>query len=424
MTGPASAPASAEQPVARLDPVPESFTAPRSHAVLDALAAAGGAARFVGGCVRNALIDRPAGDIDIATTLAPDAVVSALEAAGLRAVPTGIDHGTVTAVSGGVPYEITTLRRDVGTDGRHATVAFTTDWAADAARRDFTMNALYADGEGRVFDPVGGGAGVADARAGRVRFVGDPATRLAEDYLRLLRFFRFLAQYGRETPDATTLAALAEHVPGLARLSGERLRQELVKLLAAPDPVRAWRLMAETGAAAAVIGEAGDIERLAGLLVLEPAPDWVRRLAALMTEGPQAARSRADRLRLSNAERDRLGALTTPAPEPLARDADALALRRWLYRQGVATGRDRLLIELARAPDDDPRRSLVGDALAFEPPRLPVTGDDAIELGAEPGPALGVALRDVEDWWVARDFAPDRAACKLELARRLGIGDP
>jgi poly(A) polymerase len=398
----------------RLAPEPDWMRDPTTRRVMAALAAAGPAPRFVGGCVRNALLGRPVEDIDIATPLAPEAVMAALRAAGIKAVPTGIAHGTVTAVADHRPFEITTLRVDVETHGRHATVAFTDDWQADAARRDFTMNALSAEIDGTVHDYFGG---IEDARAGRVVFVGDAARRIAEDYLRILRFFRFHAHYGRVPPDAATRAAIRGHVAGLDRLSGERLRQELRKLLLAPDPVPAWRLAIDAGAAAAVIGEDGAVDRLAGLVALEPEADWIRRLAGLLTLGPDAVPARADRLRLSNAEKKRLVALCTPPPD-LPADADGPALRAWLWRQGVADGRDRLQLLLAGAPADDPRRALLPTALAWDPPRFPLTGRDVARIGIPPGPRTGALLRAVEDWWIARDFAPDRDACLAELARR------
>ena len=224
-----------------------------TRAVIAALEAAGGpgCARFVGGCVRNALIGQPVEDVDIATTLRPEETERAIRAAGLKAVPTGLAHGTVTAISGREPFEITTLRRDVSTDGRNATVAFTDDWAEDAGRRDFRLNALYADAGGQVFDPTG--EGVADALAGRVVFVGDPATRIREDYLRILRFFRFFAWYGAGEPDPAGLAACAALAPGMSRLSAERVSKELTRLLAAPDPRAAVTAMAATGVLARIL---------------------------------------------------------------------------------------------------------------------------------------------------------------------------
>ena len=271
----------------RLGPRPW-MTAPATRAVIAALQAAGGpdAARFVGGCVRDALLERdgPDMDIDVATPLTPDAVVLALTGAGLKAVPTGIAHGTITAVAHGRPVEITTLRRDVVTDGRHAVVAFTDDWAEDAARRDFRLNALYADPDGRLHDPTG--CGVDDARAGRVVFVGDPRTRIREDYLRILRFFRFFAHYGRGPADEAAVAACGASTSGLSSLSAERVSKELLKLLAAPDPRPAVRLMVTTGVLATLLPEAGSPVRFEGLVALgADGADPVLRLAALL-EGP------------------------------------------------------------------------------------------------------------------------------------------
>ncbi|MDQ2861931.1 MAG: CCA tRNA nucleotidyltransferase, partial [Pseudomonadota bacterium] len=242
---------------------------PDTAEVMDALARAGGeaCARFVGGCVRNTLIEAPVGDIDIATTLTPDAVTVALKAAALKAVPTGAAHGTITAVAHGRPFEITTLRRDIETDGRHAKVAFTDDWAEDAARRDFRLNALYADRQGRLYDPTG--EGVADARAGRIVFVGDPRARIAEDALRILRFFRFLAWYGRGEADSASLAACADMREAVTGLSAERVAKELLTLLAAEDPRAAVRLMAETGVLGLVLPEATGLARFEALVAIE-----------------------------------------------------------------------------------------------------------------------------------------------------------
>lgn len=413
-------------------PVPDWARAPAVVRVISALAAAGGAPRFVGGCVRDTVLGRPIGDIDIATPLPPDRVMAALRAAGLRALPTGLAHGTVTAlVSDGAgvtqPFEITTLRVDVETDGRHARVAFTDDWRADAARRDFTLNALSLEPDGTLHDPFGG---VADARAGRIRFVGDPARRLEEDALRLLRFFRMLAHFGRQPPDAEALAACRAHAPRLAGLSAERVRQELLKLLAAPDPVAAWGWLAEADLAVPLLGEAGDATRLAGLVAAErragAAPDPLRRLAALLTGDAEAAALLADRLKLSRRERDRLialrrhdGALAAALDAALTADLDPTALGRALYDLPDGLGPDLLLLAWAGAPDEDRYPPLLAVARAWVRPRFPLTGADALAAGLA-GPAVGTALRAVETWWRDRAFAPDRAACLAELARLAG----
>jgi poly(A) polymerase len=252
----------------KLDPPPHWITASATRAVMAALAAAGGpdCARFVGGCVRNALLRKPVADIDIATALTPDAVIKALTDARLKAIPTGVEHGTVTAVSEGRPYEITTLRRDVETDGRRAVVAFTTDWNEDAQRRDFRLNSLYAAADGALFDPTG--EGLADLKAGRIVFVGDAATRIREDALRILRFFRFQAWYGKGDPDPVGLAACAELRGLIANLSAERVSAELLKLLAAEDPREAVRLMAQTGVLSAALPEAVGLERFEALVTI------------------------------------------------------------------------------------------------------------------------------------------------------------
>jgi poly(A) polymerase len=367
-----------------------------------ALEAAGGpgCARFVGGCVRNALIGRPVADVDIATTLPPDATDRAIRAAGLKSVPTGIAHGTVTAVAERTPFEITTLRRDVSTDGRNATVAFTDDWAEDAARRDFRLNALYADAEGQVFDPTG--EGVADALAGRIVFVGDAETRIREDFLRILRFFRFHAWYGRGRPDAAALAACRSLASGMTRLSAERVSSELMKLLAAPDPRAAARAMADAGVLAQVLPEA----ELTPLFdaTIEQGGDAVARLMMLLPPDEAVARSATTRLRFPNAARDRLAfaARALPAVRLSMSDREARAA---LYRHGAQAIRDAVRRRWAEAPDqgDDARR-LLALAEAWVRPPLPVGGRDVARLGIDPGPETGRLLKAFEEAWIAEDF--------------------
>ena len=360
----------------------------------DILTKAGHQAWFVGGCVRNALIAEPVSDIDITTDAHPDRVVALATAAGLRTVPTGIDHGTVTVISDGIPYEVTTLRRDVDTDGRRATVAFADTIAQDAARRDFTMNALYAEPDGTLADPLGG---VADLRARRVRFIGDPATRIAEDYLRILRFFRFHALYGDPAGgiDAEGLAACADGLDGIGRLSAERIGAEMAKLLAAPDPAPAMAAMRSCGALLRVLPGAGTgmlpvlvhVEQAAGLV-----PDWRRRLAAL---GGQDV---ADRLRLSNADarhldllREGLGTLTPPAELGYRHDTDVatdiLALRAAAFERELDPA------DVAAARDGADRT-------------FPLAAADL--MPALEGPALGAALRRAEADWIASDFTLTR----------------
>ncbi|MBA4806758.1 CCA tRNA nucleotidyltransferase [Brevundimonas sp.] len=375
--------------------------APATRAVMAALQAAGGpdCARFVGGCVRNSLLGRPVDDIDIATRLRPEQTMAALKTAGLKAVPTGLEHGTVTGVSERKPYEITTLRRDVETDGRRAVVAFTEDWAEDAARRDFRLNALYADAAGTVFDPTGGG--LADAAEGRIVFVGEAETRIREDYLRILRFFRFQAWYGRGEPDAAGLAACAALKGGMARLSAERVSKELLKLLAAPDPRPAVRAMAETGVLDQVLPEAQPLAMFDALC--EASPDPVLRLSALLPEDADTVVRIAGDLRLSNAVRDRLAAAVAdgPAVTPGMTAAEARAA---IYRLGRAAFEDRLSrAEAARGGDCAGLRRLAAEWTA---PKMPVGGRDLARLGLKPGPETGRILKAFEDAWIAEDF-PD-----------------
>jgi poly(A) polymerase len=397
------------------------MSAPATRAVIAALTAGGKEVRFVGGCVRDALLERAVTDIDIATPDEPPRVIELLEAAGLKAVPTGIDHGTVTAVALHQPFEITTLRRDVETYGRRAKVAFTDDWVADAARRDFTFNAMSCVPDGRLYDPFGGAA---DLSARRVRFVGDAEARIREDVLRLLRFFRFYAHYGAPPPDAEALAAtrrLAHLLPGL---SGERVAAETLKLLAAPDPSAVLALMADEGVLAHFLPEARDLGRLARLRAVEAGlglkPSSPRRLAAVLAGGEKAARDVARRLRLSNALSERiLQALAEPAPRPALDEKARRALR---YELSAEAFRDRALLawageESARA-SDAAWRAVVALA-AWAPPRFPIRAQDALDLGAQPGPALGALMGEMERWWIEGDFAPDRAACLTELKRRL-----
>jgi poly(A) polymerase len=406
----------AEPHAAQITPLPW-MTEPATRAVMAALGADN--ARFVGGCVRDALLQRPVLDIDIATRLMPAEVTRVLEAAGIRAVPTGLAHGTVTAVLHPKHFEITTLRRDIETFGRRARVAFTDDWAADAGRRDFTMNALYLGADGALFDPVGG---LADLRAGRVRFVGDARQRIDEDVLRLLRFYRFHAHYGKGEADGAARAAARERAQLLPTLSAERVAAELLKLLAAPDPVPTLALMREDGVLAMVLPEARSFDRLAGLVALEPAPDPLRRLAALAAGDTAAAEAIGARLKLSRAERERLAALAAP-PWPVALDGDERAQRRALYHLGAALYRDLVLLRASESGAADRARQLLARAEQAPPPRFPLKGRDVTARGIAAGPAVGRILAEIEAWWEDGDFRADRAACRAELDRRIGGSD-
>jgi poly(A) polymerase len=386
-----------------------------------ALAAAGGedCARFVGGCVRNAVIGAVVRDIDIATMLTPPAVIRALELAGLKAIPTGIEHGTVTAVAMGRPFEITTLRRDVETDGRRAVVAFSTDWAEDAARRDFRLNALYADAEGQIFDPTG--HGLADARTGRIVFVGDAATRIREDALRIARYFRFLAWYGRGEPDPEALAACRDGVALLDGLSAERIGHELLRMLEAPDPRRAVRLMTEAGALPRLLPAATNLARFDALAEIETSmlftEDALLRLAALLPDDPGAGLAAARRLRLSNAERDRLAAALGTDPA-LVSWMSPRQTRQVVYRLGAETFCDRVMLAWAgsgRPAATTQWRALLPMARGWTAPSLPLSGDEVMAAGVPSGPLVGAVLREVERWWIDQDFPTD----KLAIVERL-----
>jgi poly(A) polymerase len=397
------------------------LTAPETAAVFDALEAAGGAdcARFVGGCVRNSLIGRTIDDVDIATVLTPPAVIDALKAAKIRAIPTGVEHGTVTAVIASRPFEITTLRRDVETDGRRAVVVFTEDWREDAERRDFTLNALYARRDGTILDPTG--SGVEDARAGRIVFVGDPEQRLREDYLRILRFFRFLAWYGRGAPDAAALAACAALKDQVATLAAERISKELLKLLAADDPRQAVGLMAASGVLQVAAPGAEDLARFERLVEIETEQlfesEPVLRLAALLPADPAAAAGLAGRLRLSNADRDRI--VAAAAPEPALKSwMSPKEIRRALYRLGGQAFRDRAKLAWAGAAGTAATaqwRGMVALGEGWTPPAFPLSGEDVMAAGVPRGPLVGEVLREVEDWWIDQDFIDDRLSAVEKL---------
>jgi poly(A) polymerase len=385
---------------------------PATRAVIAALEAAGGpgCARFVGGCVRNALMGQAIDDVDIATTLKPEQTKAAIEAAGLKAVPTGMAHGTVTAVSGRKPYEITTLRQDVSTDGRNATVAFTDDWAEDAARRDFRLNALCADATGKVFDPTG--HGVSDAAEGRIVFVGEARTRIREDYLRILRFFRFYAWYGRGEPDAEAMVACAALAVGMTRLSAERVSKEMLKLLAAPDPRRAVAAMREAGVLAQVLPEAADLATFEAMV--ERSPESEMRLMALLPPDQEVVKAVAVRLRLSNAVRDRLTAAARAWAVVDLTMTDQAA-RAVLYRQGRPGFKDAVVrrwAEAARA--DTEARRLLALADRWTVPRLPVGGRELAQQGLEPGPETGRVLKAFEDGWIADDFPTEGHEARLK----------
>ncbi len=414
------------QPSDRLEPQPW-MTAPETVAVMAALAAAGGEARFVGGCVRDALLGRKVSDIDIATHEPPERVMNLLARAGIKAIPTGIRHGTVTAIVGARYFEITTLRRDVETYGRHAKVEYTNDWHADAARRDFTINALFCGVDGRIYDPFGG---LADLQARCVRFVGDPDSRIREDVLRLLRFFRFYGYYGSPPADAAALAACSRLAHLLPTLSGERVCGETLKLMNAPEPAGIVELMRESGVLPHILPEATRIDRLRALVAIEGSleselvvgVDPVRRLAALLDGSERSALAVAKRLRLSNAERERLVGLASDAD--LSPSLPESTRHRLIYRYGRDRYRDLVLVRWAAAVAsasslncgrDEGWRELLRAGTRWVAPRFPLRGRDAVRLGVPPGPAVGRLMAALEDWWIAGDFQADRATCLAKL---------
>jgi poly(A) polymerase len=367
--------------------------------LLKALDAKQGTARFVGGAVRDLLLGERPGDLDLATIFQPDEVVRRLEAAGIKAVPTGIEHGTVTAVSSGTVIEVTTLRSDVSTDGRRATVAFTDDWKQDAGRRDFTINALYADPyTGELFDYFGG---LADLKSRTVRFIGEPLQRIAEDHLRILRYFRFHSRYGHGSPDPHALEACVERANDLMALSRERIADELLKLLALDDPTPTVRLMHERGLLVPVIPEAAEVDRLGRLVAAERSaklkPDPLRRLAALLPSDPATADRIGARLKLSNKAKKRLASAANPQ---LGLNPKALA-----YRIGTESAADRLL--LSGQPAE-------AKAIAkWTPPRMPIGGGNIIARGVPEGPEVARTLRRIEESWEAAGFPTGEAFNRL-----------
>ncbi|MBZ9678419.1 CCA tRNA nucleotidyltransferase [Mesorhizobium sp. ES1-1] len=399
--------------------------------LLAALAQGGEEARIAGGAVRNTLMGQPVADIDIATTCLPEETMRRAEAQGFKAVPTGIEHGTITVVAGGRPYEITTLRADVETDGRRAKVSFGRDWKLDAERRDFTINALYSEADGTVVDLVGG---TADIEARRLRFIGDAEARIREDYLRILRFFRFFAWYGEGRPDAEGLKACARLKEGLAQLSAERVWSELKKLLSAPDPSRALLWMRQASVLTTVLPESEKwgIDAIHGLVRAEKdlgwSPDPMLRLEAIVP--PDAARMKmlAERLKFSTAEADRLRHWAVAATvEPKATEGE---LAKRLYRGDGQGFVDRLRLSLAsarvRAVEDNAALLEAGGysgqlafALKWERPSFPLKGSDLTGLGASPGPKLGAVLKNLEAEWVEAGFSPDRGALLERAAQAL-----
>ncbi|AUX77139.1 CCA tRNA nucleotidyltransferase [Sinorhizobium fredii] len=410
------------------------FQAASLRRVFELLNAEGGEVRVVGGAVRNSLLGLPVGDVDLATTWQPEDVVARAESAGIKAVPTGIEHGTVTLVIDGIPHEVTTLRRDVATDGRRAEVAFGTDWKADAERRDFTINALYADAGGEIFDYVGG---LSDIESRTLRFIGSAAERVAEDYLRILRFFRLFAHYGQGRPDAEGLRACAQARARIATLSAERVWGEMKKLLAAEDPGRALLWMRQAGVLGEVLPETEKwgIDAVPGLIAAEKVFAWtpepLLRLAAIVPPDAGRLEAMAARLRLSKTEAAFL-ARFAEAPAIAATLADA-ALDRTLYRNGAEGIIARLKLSLAaarRKSETDPAflaetaayQRLLARTEKWQRPVFPVNGADVLKAGVPAGPKIGELLAELENFWIERNFNVDRATLVARLEAQLRSG--
>jgi poly(A) polymerase len=399
---------------------PDWMTAADTARLFGTLSDAGASVRFVGGCVRDAVLGRPVTDLDVATDAEPSRVVEILGEEMIRAVPTGIEHGTVTAIMDARPFQITTLRRDVATDGRRATVEFTNDWVEDSRRRDFTFNALSADIDGMVYDYTDG---ITDLREGRVRFIGKASDRIAEDHLRILRFYRFQAHYGKTDPDPDAVAACSAAVRSVEALPGERIWNEFSRTLTAPEPTQVLELMEKNGLLRLLLSARRSVSRLTALAALETMvkldPDPVRRLTALVQPDRSEASQIVTRLRLSRHETGRFDDLATRRGESTAGMND-LALRRSLYSLGPERFRELVLLDWAnqivmepvRAAEETAGWKETWDATAgWTAPEFLLNGEDVQAAGIEEGPDVGDVLLNIEEWWVEQAFKPDREAC-------------
>ena len=416
-----------DPPVGQLSPQ-DWLDDPASHSIFAALNRQGGEVRFVGGCVRDGLLNRSVTDLDLATTHPPERTMALLAQAGIRVIPTGLEHGTVTAVAGNRTYQITTLRRDVNTDGRHAQVDFTKSWRDDAARRDFTINTMSANLKGQIWDPL---EGIQHLSMHWVGFVGNPETRIKEDFLRILRFFRFNAYYGTGVPDKNGLDACRKLAPRLVELSAERIRDEVHKLLAAPDPSPVVTVMCVEGIFTPILPAIQHPDRLKVLVWLESralarpqvVPDPLRRLACLLPPDRATALEVGQRLRLTKAQTQRLGAIAA-GWNRTGPDIPPQEFRRLLHRVGPQIMQDRVL--LAWAEQRRISEGLTSAATArwvdlldridqWQPVAFPLRGQDLLDLGYAPGPALGELLDQVELWWEDQDYLPDHSACLAQL---------
>ena len=398
--------------------------APDIFVLFDIMTAGGASIRFVGGCVRDAVLGRAVTDIDLATDAEPARVIELLGERNIRALPTGVEHGTITAILDQRQFQITTLRQDIETDGRRAEVRYTKDWSVDAARRDFTMNSMSADPDGTIYDYVDG---LTDLRAGRVRFIGEAEERIAEDYLRILRFFRFHATYGLTAPDAQALQACRDASNQIEKLSGERVWQELSRILVIAEPVQVFALMEEAGILRPLFPVGSSTSRLQALAALEAmvgvAPEPIRRMTALFQPDREEASQIATRLRLSRPETSRLDNLSASRDKSIVGMPD-LELRRSLYTLGVDLFQDLFLLDWADQFALDPPvvtgnklewRATWDAAQCWQPRVFPLSGKDVIAAGVGEGPAVGKILGNIEDWWIEQAFRPDRDECLEQL---------
>lgn len=401
-----------------------------------ALDANGAEARFVGGCVRDALAKRPVHDVDIATTSLPETVMALLKHAGIRVIPTGIEHGTVTAIIGSQQYQITTLREDVATDGRRATVAYTEDWFADARRRDFTINAMTATLDGDVYDPYNG---IADLAHGRIRFIGKALDRIAEDHLRILRFFRFQATHGRPPADKEALSACRKTADKLTTLSGERVQGEMRRILGTLGIPDTLLMMRGEGVLQQILPETTEIGRLRGLVWLTTraikldtvSMDWLRNLAAALPPQPAGSvvEEISERWKLSGKDQTRLKQITTPLD--LEPDASSRSIEKYLYIHGAELVRDRALLQWATEVGMEARlptqrtaawTSLLERTEEWDPstiPTFPLNGEHVLSYGIEPGPQVGDVLSQVKEWWCDGGFSADLEECLRNLEKTI-----
>jgi len=381
---------------------------PETWEVMKALTDKGGEARFVGGCVRDSIVNRRVYDVDIATSWHPSEVIERLQYRDIKVVPTGIDHGTVTAIVDGKPFEITTLRHDVKTYGRHADVEFTDDWIQDAARRDFTMNAIFCDLDGTLYDLYGG---VEDLRNGHILFVGDAEERIMEDVLRILRFFRFYAHFGKGEPDKSAVKAIKKFAHLIPKLSAERIHHETLKLLEAEKAHQAWHIIVDQGILPHWLPEAQNVDVLGRLIDLEQEYNTklyaIRRLAALLPEKAKVVKTVANYMRLSKVDRHNLE-LMCQSDLGVSLQMSEKDIRQFVYRYNNDVLRNQLLLVSARTDQKENLLELYHYATSCRLPEYQLLGQDVLDLGITPGPQVGDYLRQVEQWWIDQDFKPLR----------------